>query len=351
LFAQGGQVAKKRVTSSEVAKEAGVSRTTVSLVLNNALNTGIPEETRRKVLDAAARLQYHPNATGRRLVSGRTKTVAYVMHQSPERAAADLFLPQVLFGLVTVTRQHDYHILFHPVDPENIEDTYANLIYEGYVDGIILSGPQHDEPEAVKLYKQGYPVVVTGRLSDDLPCVDADNVQGARLATDHLIALGHRRIGLITNAPRQYVGSQERYNGYVQALAAATLPFDESLVLEGYFTGRSGYGAMSALLELVNPPTAMFIASDVVALGAIQAIKMRGLAIPQDMAIVGFDDIAITQYIEPPLTTIRLPAYDLGWHTGHLLLQLINQQRPQSFTQLLPTELVVRVSCGAAVYA
>lgn len=344
-------MSKKRVTSSEVAKEAGVSRTTVSFVLNNAPNTGIPEETRRKVLETAARLQYHPNATGRRLASGRTKTIAYVMHQSPERAAADLFLPQVLFGLVTVARRHHYHVLFHPVDPENREDNYTSLIYEGYVDGLILANPQHQEPQAVSLRQQGYPVVVTGRLSEDLPCVDADNFQGAQLATNHLLALGHRRIGLITNASRHYISSQERYNGYRHSLMAAGLPSDDSLVQEGDFTGDSGYQAMNVLLQLEELPTAVYIASDVVALGAIQAIKLQGLSIPQDIAIVGFDDVSPSQYTEPSLTTVRLPAYDLGWHTGHLLLQLINQQRPQNLTHMLTTELIVRASCGAIMSA
>jgi DNA-binding LacI/PurR family transcriptional regulator len=341
-------MSKKRVTSSEVAREAGVSRTTVSFVLNNAPNTGIPEETRRKVLDAAHRLKYHPNVTGRRLASGRTETLAFVMHQSPDRAAADLFLPQVLRGLVDITRANEYHILFHPVDPDNPQDDYSDLIYEGHVDGIILSGPQKQEPEALVLWEQGYPVVLTGRLrGHKMPCVDADNKQGAQLAAAHLYNLGHRRIGLITNAPRVYVSSEERYHGYCDALRAADLVVDENLIREGYFTSGSGFRAMNGLLDLPEPPTAVFVASDVVAFGAIQAIKLRGLTIPQDMAIVGFDDVSISQYVEPPLTTVRLPAYDLGWHAGQLLLQLINKRQPNDVARLLPTELIVRASCGA----
>jgi DNA-binding LacI/PurR family transcriptional regulator len=339
---------RKRVTSSEVAREAGVSRTTVSFVLNNAPNTGIPEETRRKVLAAAARLKYHPNVTGRRLASGRTETIGFVMHQSPDRAAADLFLPQVLLGLVNITRENAYHILLHPVDPDNPADDYSDLIYEGHVDGIILSGPQQHEPEAVALHEQGYPIVVTGRLREGIACVDADNYQGAQLATNHLLALGHRRIGLITNAPRIYLSSKERYQGYCDALLAAGITPEETIVHEGFFTSSSGFQAMSALLDGPERPTAVFVASDVVAFGAVQAAKIRGLAIPQDLAVVGFDDISITHYVEPPLTSVCLPAYHLGWHAGQMLLQLISKEPPASLLRLLPSELVVRQSCGAA---
>lgn len=339
---------KRRVTSSEVAREAGVSRTTVSLVLNKIPNAGISEETRQKVIDVARRLNYHPNATGRRLVSGRTHTLALVIHQSPARAAADLFLPQVLRGLDAVTRKHDYHILFRPVDPDDPEDGYAKLIYQGYVDGIILSGPQEQEPEAVELHEQNLPIVLTGRLpGHEITYVDANNYQGAQLATNHLIKLGHRRIGLITNAPRTYLASQERFKGYRDSLLAAGLLYDETLVQEGHFTGSSGYRAMNALLALAEPVTAVFVASDVVAFGAMQAARNKGLSIPQEIAFVGFDDVSMAQYIEPFLTTVHLPAYELGWHAGRIALQLIDEETSQNLSALLPTELIVRASCGA----
>lgn len=338
-------MAKKRVTSAEVAREAGVSRTTVSFVFNNSPT--IPEETRRKVLDTAARLHYHPDVTGRRLASGRTHTLGFVMHQSPERAAADLFLPEVLRGLNAVATDSGYHILFRPVDPAS-SDSYANLIYEGYVDAVVLSGPQLEEPEAVSLWEKHLPIVITGRLPDwAIPSVDADNYQGAQLATEHLIGLGHRRIGLITNAPRTYLASQERFRGYQDALAAAGLAFNEEVVQEGYYTARSGFRTMNNLLDLAERPTAVFIASDVVAFGALRAIKERGLRIPQDIAIVGFDDVSVTAFVEPHLTTVHLPAYELGWHAGRLALQLIRQEEPESLHQLLPTKLVIRASCGA----
>ncbi|MGB3717839.1 MAG: LacI family DNA-binding transcriptional regulator [Candidatus Promineifilaceae bacterium] len=341
-------MASRRTTSLEVAREAGVSRTTVSLVLNNTPDSGISEDTRRRVCDASLRLNYHPNVTGRRLASGRTHTVGFVMHQNPERAAADLFLPQVLRGLNACLRESGYHILFRPVDPRSSRDGYAYLVYEGYVDGIVLSGPQLEESEAVALHSQGLPVVVTGRLpGHDVPFVDADNYQGAQLATNHLISLGHRRIGLITNAPITYIASRERYRGFQDSLLAADLIYEPELTREGFFTSESGFKAMNALLDLPEAPTAVFVASDVVAFGAIQAIHARGLAIPQDIALVGFDDVSVSQFIEPFLTTVRLPAYELGWEAGKLSLELINKKELVSHGQLLPTELIVRASCGA----
>jgi LacI family transcriptional regulator len=342
------RMSRKRATSLEVAKEAGVSRTTVSFVLNNAPRSGIPEETRRRVLRAAARLNYYPNVTARRLASGRTYTIAFVMHQNPERAAADLFLPEVLRGLNAAVMRHGYHLLFRPVDPDSSEDGYSYLIYEGHVDGIVLSGPQLEEREAVELYEQNLPVVITGRLPGHLvPFVDVDNYQGSQLATNHLISLGHRRIGLITNAPLTYVASRERYRGYQDSLLAADLYYDPSLVKEGCFTSDSGFQAMNLLLGLDDPPTAVFVASDVVAFGAMQAIRSYGLSIPEDVAIVGFDDVSIARYMQPFLTTVRLPAYRLGWKAGELTLQLINHEVLPEEGLLLPTKLVVRASCGA----
>ena len=341
-------MARKRATSLDVARAAGVSRTTVSLVLNDAPRSGIPDDTRDRVLQEAARLSYHPNVTGRSLARGRTNTLALVVRQDPVRAAADLFLPEVLHGLNDALCPQGYHMLFRPVDPQSQEDGYAYLIYEGYVDGLVLSGPQLKEREAVELHEQKLPVVVTGRLPGDaVPYVDADNYQGGQQATNHLIRLGHQRIGMISNAPETYVASRERFRGYQDSLLAAGLDYDRSLVRAGSFTSESGRRAMNELLELDDPPTAVFVARDLVAFGAMAAIKERGLSIPGDVAVVGFDDVSVARYVEPALTTIRLPAYELGCRAGEVLLTLIEEEAAPEPGRLLPAELVVRDSCGA----
>jgi LacI family transcriptional regulator len=341
----------KRATAREVAELAGVSRTTVSFVLNNIPGMRISEETRQRVLEAARQLNYHPDATARRMVSGRTNVIGFVLRQSPDQAFADQFLPQVLGGLGQAAAAQGYRILLEPIPPENHTGAYAQLIRERHVDGIVLSGPRFDDRDLLSAQAEGAPVVLIGHLPNtNLSFVDVDNVDGARRATEHLLGLGHRRVALITNAPLAYTASADRLAGYRQALKAAGLSFDESLVRYGAFTPQSGEAAMMGLLSVTPRPTAVFVASDAVALGALQAIRRRGLRVPHDIALVGFDDIPLAGFIDPPLTTVRLPAAGLGWGAADLLIRLITAEETiRNPNVILETELVVRASCGANV--
>jgi LacI family transcriptional regulator len=176
--------------------------------------------------------------------------------------------------------------------------------------------------------------------------VDVDNRSAARQAVEHLIHLGHQRIGCITNAPSEYTGSADRLAGYRDALQAAGLPYDEQLVRFGNFAPESGYEMARSLLQESPQPTALFVASDVVAFGAMSAIRELGLTIPGDIALVGFDDVPLARYTNPPLTTIRLPATELGKKAGQTLVSLIQEGKGEQ--TLLKTELVVRMSCGTA---
>ncbi len=339
----------KRATAREVAEVAGVSRTTVSFVLNNLPGMRISEETRQRVLDAARQLNYHPDATARRMVSGRTRVIGFVLRQNPEQAFADHFLPQVLSGLGQAAAAQGYHILFQPLPPENTTNAYMRLLRERHVDGIVLSGPRFDDQALLKMQAEGAPVVLMGQLPNvDIPFVDVDNVGGARLATEHLIRAGHRRIALITNAPLDYTASSDRLIGYRQALEAEGILYDESQVRYGQFTPKSGQSAMDELLDMTPRPTAVFVASDTVALGALQTIRRRGLNVPNDIGLVGFDDIPLAEFVDPPLTTIRLPAHGLGWGAAELLIRLIAADEPiRNPNVILDTALVIRESCGA----
>ncbi|RMD58600.1 LacI family transcriptional regulator, partial [Candidatus Parcubacteria bacterium] len=174
-----------------------------------------------------------------------------------------------------------------------------------------------------------------------------DNVQGARLAVEHLIRLGHRRIGMITNAPTTYVAAHQRLEGYRQALDGAGLPYDEHLVRYGNFDEQSGEVAMRELLAATPPPTAVFVASDMVALGALKAIWDQGLRVPEDVALVGFDDITTARFTTPPLTTVHVPALRLGEEAGKVLLDVMEFGFTTRSQVLLQTTLVVRASCGA----
>lgn len=338
----------KRVTARDVGKLANVSPTTVSFVLNNVPGMRISEETRTAVLEAARQLNYHPDATARRMVSGKTQIIGLVMRQSPEQAYADRLLPQILLGLSRSASAKGYHILFEPIAPTDRSDTYMKLIQERHVDGIVLSGPRYDDQELLKIHADGAHIVLLGQLpNSNIPFVDIDNIGGARLATQHLVGLGYRRIALITNASPAYTASADRVTGYQQALEAASIPFDQALISYGKFTVQSGINAMNELFINNSNLTAVFVASDTVALGALQAIRSQGLRVPEDIALVGFDDIPLAEYVDPPLTTIRLPAFGLGWGATEMLIRLIEQEEIQNQNVLLETELVVRRSCGA----
>jgi DNA-binding LacI/PurR family transcriptional regulator len=339
---------RRRATAKDVAELAGVSRTTVSFVLNDVPGMRISDETRQQVIEAAQRLDYHPDATARRMASGQTCQIGFVLRQSPEQAFADQFLPQVLRGLSQVTAERRYHILFEAIPPENHTGAYARLIRERHVDGLVLSGPRSDDQELLRIHLEGAPLVLMGHLpGTGISFVDVENVRSATLAVQHLVNLGHRRIAIITNAPPAYTASADRLKGYQAALAGAGIAYDDSLVRAGNFTPQSGIAAMNDLLDLAPLPTAVFVASDTVALGALQAIRRRGLRVPQDIAVVGFDDIPFAEFVDPPLTTIRLPAHGLGWAAGDLLISLINNDQIRSRQVLLETELVIRDSCGA----
>ena len=338
----------KRATAKEVADRAGVSRTTVSFVLNNVAGMRISDETRQAVLQAAQELDYHPDATARRMVSGRTKMLGFVLNQNLDQALADQFLPQVLTGFSQAAAAQGYKVLFETIPPETADTAYAQLVHERHVDGFALSGPRLDDGARLSAQVQNAPVVLLGQLPESTqPFVDVDNQGGAALATQHLLGLGHRRIGLITNAEPIYTASADRLAGYHRALETAGLPFNPELVRYGNFTPQSGTQAMAELLALKPAPTAVFVASDTVALGALQCLRRLHVRVPSDMALVGFDDIPLVEFIDPPLTTVRLPAYGLGWGAGELLTRLIGGDTVENPRVFLETELIVRESCGA----
>jgi DNA-binding LacI/PurR family transcriptional regulator len=342
-------VPRSRPTQRQIAEEAGVSRTTVSLVLNDVPGVRVSPETRQRILKVAHRLNYYPDAAARTLVSGRTSTIGFVLCQSPDRIFADAFLPEVLSGVGDALQKNGFRVLIHSVEDVSAPEAYIGLVREKQTDGIILSGPRSDDRQLLQLKAEGFPVVLLGQLpGSGIPFVDVDNVGAAKQAVQHLIGLGHRRIGMITNAPLAYTAARDRLSGYRQALAEAGVKYAEELVRTGDFREESGYGAMSGLLRLDQAPTAVFVASDLVAFGALIAIRQQGLEVPADVALVGFDDVQLAHYVDPPLTTVRLPAYALGYQAATLLAQLIGGEQVGEQGILLQIELVVRQSCGAA---
>ncbi|MEP7290982.1 MAG: LacI family DNA-binding transcriptional regulator [Chloroflexota bacterium] len=342
---------RKKPSITDVAKLAGVSRTTVSYVLNNVTGIHISEQTRQRVLDSARELDYHPNAVARSLARKKTLTLGLVLCANLDRLNSDAFLPGVIYGIGSITAPAGFRLLVEVVDDVSRPNAYTSLIREFHSDGIILAGVRPDDHQLDGLNADDFPVVLWGKLpNSSLPFVDVDNVSAARMAVEHLIALGQTRIACITNAsPASAHEAADRLYGYQSALEAHGLFYDETLVRFGDYRERSGFEAMSSLLALPERPSAVFVASDVVALGALSAARNAGLSVPHDLAVVGFDDIQLSQYVVPPLTTVRVPAHEIGATSAQMLLNIIqNGHRPASV--FLATELIVRESCGANVY-
>lgn len=338
----------KRVTSLDVAKKAGVSRTTVSFVLNAVPGMQISEETRQRVLEAARELGYVPDAAAQALASGRSKTVGLLLARRPHVIAADLFLTNIMEVLVREINRQGMRLLFEVVEDFENQESYLKLARSNSIDGILYSGPRVTDPALHSLITHDIPTVLMGTLpGPEYYYVDVDNYSAARDATWHLISLGHKRIGCITNARPVYAASDDRLKGYQEALTLAGLELDPALVRYGDFDPESGYIQMQSLLDLQSDITAMFLASDVVAYGAMAAIQERGLRMPQDIALVGFDDAPFSRYIQPSLTTMHFPIPELVHLACEMLVQLIQGEIPEQRQILMKANLVIRKSCGA----
>lgn len=336
----------KRTTSQDVADLAGVSRTTVSFVLNNVEGFQISPETRQKVLEAAGQLGYVPDAAAQALASRRTKAIGLVMTRSPHHIATDLFLPQIISGLLTVVKRQNLRLMIEAVDAEHQDQAYLELARAKRIDGMILSTPRMDDDALRNLERVDIPTVLMGHLEgSNLYSVDVDNRAASAQAVQHLISLGHREIACITNAPASYTAAPERAQGYRDALVAAGLPVKEALIRYGDFDPESGYARMKSLLESGQKFTAVFVASDNVAIGAKAAIREAGLRVPDDISMMGFDDIPWAKYSDPPFCTVHLPAEALAQQACVMLLDLLQGVEPATRNLNLDTKLILRKSC------
>jgi LacI family transcriptional regulator len=337
------------VTSKDVAEKVGVSRTTVSLVLNNVQGIQISSETRQRVIDAAHELGYVPDATAQALVSRRTKAIGLVLTRSQHHIAADAFLPKIISGLLTIAKKQNIRILVDWVETEHQESAYFELARAKRIDGMILSTPRLNDKALKALENVDIPTVMMGSISGSkLPFVDVDNTKAAEKATSYLIELGHKAIACISNAPPEYTAAPERVAGFRNALSRMNVPINEKLVYYADFDPESGYDCMKSILQSGEKFTAAFVASDNVAMGAKAALREANMRIPDDISLIGFDDIPWAKYSDPPLSTIRLPAEALAQSACTLLLDMIqgNENRHNNHL-ILETELIIRQSCKA----
>jgi LacI family transcriptional regulator len=335
-----------RVTSHDVAKAAGVSRTTVSLVLNGVQGIKIRPETRQRVIEVADQMGYVPNA--RRASFGQPACPNYRPLSLPlitSHFLRCLYHPDFR-GLLDVVHQYNMRLMIvhRARAPEEI---YLEMARAKRIDGILLSGPRLDDEALRLLEKEGFPTVLIGQLPGSGFCfVDVDNCAAAEMAVAHLIQLRHTRIACITNANLSYTAAVDRLRGYQNALASAGLPFDPSLVRYGDFTVDSGYCQMKDLLDGGVHFTAAFVASDT--LGGRQAALVEcNLRVPQDVALVGFDDLPFAQYLSPSLTTVHLPAVELARQACDLLICQLQGEQTCRQQIILDSQLIIRQSCGA----
>jgi LacI family transcriptional regulator, galactose operon repressor len=337
---------KKRVTSQDVANLAGVSRTTVSFVLNDVKGFNISSETRKKVRAAADSLNYIPDATAQALASRRSKAIGLVMTRTPHHIATDAFLPQIIGGLMEVIKDNKLRLLIEYIEVDHQDRAYLELARAKHIDGMILLTPRLDDAGLKKLEQVDIPTVLMGHLEEtNFYSVDVDNQRAAQQGVQYLLDLGHTEIACITNAPPSYAASPERVAGYKNALLSAGIAPDDGLIRYADFDPQSGYDQMKSLLDSGRKFSAVFVASDNVAMGVKAALRETGLRIPEDISLVGFDDIPWAQYADPPLTTVHLQAQELARRACLVLMDLLQGKEPEAKQQIIDTHLVVRKSC------
>jgi DNA-binding LacI/PurR family transcriptional regulator len=330
-------------TLEEVAKVAGVSRATVSRVVNGSPR--VSGDVRRSVQTAIEHLGYTPNRAARSLVTRRSDSIAVVITEPAGRLFTDPFFPRLIRGVSAALSARDIQLVLLMPDSPADEPRTARYLTAGHVDGVLLGSLHGDDPLPGQLAASGVPVVLVGRppRDADVSYVDVDNLEGARRATGHLLSQGRRTVATIAG-PADMVAGHDRVAGYREALTDAAIPFDESLLTSADFTHEGGAAAMERLLAARPDLDAVFCASDLMAVGALAALIAAGRRIPEDVAVVGFDDSPIAATSRPPLTSVRQPIEEMGREMVHLLLDLIAHNDRVARRVVLATELILRAS-------
>jgi LacI family transcriptional regulator len=334
-----------QLTIEDIARLAGVSRSTVSRVMNG--QPGVRPAVRDRVEAVIAEHRYTPQAAARQLVTQRTRTIGLILPDSASQMFGNPIFAQMGQGVSQVCAQKGYISMQFMGQRAMEEQTLYSLLRSRPFDGVVLISGEYEDPRPGFLRHAGIPYVRIGRdpKHSDLKYVDIDNIAAARAAVEHLVKLGHRRIAMIKGVARDTC-SAERYEGYRQALHEAGIPLDERLVGDGDWTAACGYAFTQQFLQLDSPPTALFSSNDMMAAGVVRAAHERGLKVPDDLAIVGFDDLDQTTMIFPELTTVRQPCVEMGMRAAEILIDQLENENEKPEHVILPTTLVIRASCG-----
>jgi LacI family transcriptional regulator len=365
----GGGALAKKPTIEDIARLAGVSRTTVSRVLNH--RPDVDRETREHVLRVIEEQRYVPSLAASGLAGGHNRLIGMLLPVFTWPTVPDL-----VRGITDLLKQTPYELVLYTFNDEDLHrdrrEVVNRLLATQLTAGILGVFPGGLADQLTELYRQGVPVVIIDDQQEQVtPWICADNVTGAYEAVRHLLHLGHRRIAHI-QGPGEYLVSHERHQGYVRALEEAGITPDPTLILEGDFLPQSGYVAAQRLFDLPQEqrPSAIFASADQMAYGVLRAAEERGIAVPQDLALVGFDDDAPSAHVQPPLTTVRQPSFEMGQRGIELLLSMVSAAQEPAYDEPvilgksrradssiqpparieLPTTLIVRASCGASYH-
>lgn len=364
---------KKKLTIRDIAELAGVSKSTVSRVLNSKQD--VDSETRERILKVVEEHTFVLDMAASRLAGGRSRLIGSLVP-----SLAWPLMPEIMRGISEVVAQSPYELILYSITHEQVHhdkeqrNVISRILHSNLASGLLAIFPGPSTPYLTELYEQGFPVVIIDDRKEptSAPWVSADNRIGAYAATQYLLQMGHRRIAHIQGS-LDYQASQERYLGYCDALREVGLTPDPNLVQPGDFTLASSRSAVNYFLTMANRPTAIFACNDQVAHDILIAADEYGVRVPEELSVIGFDDIASSTYSRPPLTTVRQPFYEMGKRATELLLALLEMQPTRRRAQVsgsmyspdiypnianldqrnnpirvrLNTDLVVRSSCSS----
>ncbi len=334
------------LTLEDIARLAGVSRSTVSRVVNDQPN--VRDDVRKRVLEVIQSTGYHPNAAARALASQRSWMIGLVLPRSIGSFFSDPYFPRLTQGIAQACNEYNYTLGFFLISTKDDEEKiFPRVSRKGLLDGILVQSHEIGDQLINRLAESNIPLVTLGRppRAIDVSYIDVDNTNAAYNAVSHLIRSGHKRVGTITGPSNSTVG-MDRKEGYLRALTTRGCRIDKSLIIAGDFSEESGYYAMQQLLPA--KPDAIFAASDIMALGAMRAVREAGLNIPKDVAFVGFDDLPFATLSEPRLTSIRQPVTQFGFKAVEILIDVIENGTQPARRITMDTELIVRDTCGVS---
>ncbi|HYE82635.1 MAG TPA: LacI family DNA-binding transcriptional regulator [Clostridia bacterium] len=339
-----------KISIRDVAKEANVSISTVSRVLRKYSN--VPPETEEIVMKAVNKLKYIPNVAAQSLSHGSMQNIGVVFTRSAENAFSNPFYADVLRGIGNVTEKYGYNIqLISYSDLYREKEESIKLLRSGRVDGLILLSSRIYDSLIHDLLSQELKFVLSGRvlentlLYDKIFSVNTDNLRDSYNAVRHLIDMDHEKIAIVT-APMEYVVSKDRYDGYRQALLSGGIEFDPELEINGGYTLGDAKEAVKEKLSRRKDITAIFATDDLKAVAVIKAANELGFRVPDDIAVIGYNDFEVATIVEPNLTTVRVPIFELGRESANMLIHILKGEDIEVKNKIIPTEFIIRDSCG-----